>query len=824
MILDYKSRDNTGNACKSEFSDITSTMTLNEKPSKPSIDTNPTGTICSVLPYSANIDWTSTANTEYIVQYRKDSGVWTDSPNSWLTSGTAADSIQLVTAGTYDFRLKSRDSLNTSCESDWSNITSSFILVSKPSKPVIDSVPSGGICSTYPYNLNISWTSTANTEYLVQYRKDSGVWTDSPNSWLAAGSSSDSFNFNADGDYTFRLISRDDTYSTCESDYSDISAVLTLVEEPAKPVIDTITTGVVCTTLPYSFNLAWTANVNFQYLVQYRKDSGVWTDSPNSWLAAGSSSDSFNISAAGNYEFRLKSRVNTSCESIWSDISAVLTLVEKPSAPNIDSSPTGNICSSLNYSTNITWTGDTNFQYLVQYRKDSGVWTDSPNGWLVAGASSDTFDLSSAGNYEFRLQSRDKNQTTCESDWSSITTSLNLVEKPSKPSITTSPTGNLCTTLPYTANISWTGDTNFQYLVQYRKDSGTWTDSPNSWLLAGASSDTISITTEGTYDFKLISRDAADNFCESEWSDVTATVSVYETPTKPVIDSNYTNPICANTYPYNLTVNWTSTANTEYIVQYRKDAGSWTDSPNGWLVAGSNSDSFNIETVGTDIGGFYELRLQSRNAGLASCVSPLSDLKSFTIILKPEQVTGSDITDDGGVNSDDDGNIIYNWNTLTNTNACTYEINMDNSADPTTVYKTGIIGTATNYNAQTDGKTALSLGNYKWKIRAKRTINTYDCYGDWSNPIDSFDVVCPAFSAPTNLSTHTGNCSGFSTTFSWDAVTNVEHLWVEFSYDNINWTGNPTGYNSTDLGASATDYGVVTFTEASTKQYIGESE
>ena len=72
--------------------------------------------------------------------------------------------------------------------------------------------------------------------------------------------------------------------------------------------------------------------------------------------------------------------------------------------PSIDSSPTGDICSALPYNVNITWTNAAGLQYLIQYRKDSGVWTDSPNGWLAIGSSSDSFNLTSIGTYDFRLQ------------------------------------------------------------------------------------------------------------------------------------------------------------------------------------------------------------------------------------------------------------------------------------------------------------------------------------------------------------------------------------------------------------------------------------
>ena len=288
-------------------------------------------------------------------------------------------------------------------------------------------------------------------------------------------------------------------------------------------------------------------------------------------------------------------------------------------------------------------------------------------------------------------------------------------------------------------------------------------------------------------------------------------------PATPTIDSVPSSPICANSFPYSATINWTEDASDEYEyrVEYREEGGSWNASSTGWINngIGAIASSDIIDITSTGVGDTYEFRLQTRDKNNNSCISSYSAIKSFVLILKPDKVTsGMTVIDD----PDLDGDVIYNWNAIANTDFCTYEIYMDDSS-ASTLYKDGIAGTATSYDASSDGKTTLSADTYYWKIRSKRTIDGESCYGDFSSN-DDF-IVCPSLSLPANLSNHSNSCSPFNTTFSWDSISNADHIWVEFSYDNVNWSGNPTGYNSSDLGSSATDFGIVTFTEALTKTF-----
>jgi len=709
------------------------TVTIYINPNAPTLD------IVDSCTSKSEINFSSVNGASYYEIEIYDNENYTGTPIIYIKQSTEDYKIETdLTNGTYYYRIRTVTKDDEQLfYSNWSSSNFVIAVIDLTTNIIPDKL---SIC--YGETANLTWNTNAQYTYDVYYDTDNEINTDgailvesvnAPNNTLSSAPKPVS------GIYYWKIISKN---AYCSSKVA-VSADLFIVID-AIPASNIVVTNICSTDNP---SLSFTTTAGHSYDIYLDTDNSSSLSSATT-IQTGYTNSSYTHSTTiseNTYYWKIMSK-NGSCVSN-AVISNPFTVTNITNASSLIAS--GDVCEGA--TVNLSFTTTAGLSYDIYYDTDFTIDTTAtmvlaetitaPNNSLSSPISLGT------GNYCWKVLSK---IGTCTGSVSEVA-NFEVFSIPPKPSIDNSPNGVICTSYPYTVNIDWTSDVNTEYLVEYRKNAGSWQASPNSWLIAGSASDSFNLSMDGTYDFRLVARNKDNNTCLSNYSDIPTSLELAAKPSKPILNALAAST-CTNTFPYSITLNWTFTANTEYLVEYRKDAGSWQASPNSWLSAGSASDTFNIETNPADYGGVYEFRLTGRNENTSSCQSDISDIISTTIILKPEKITfaATPVNDD----PDTDGDVVYNWTALTNTNASKYELYMDTNADPVTLYTSiNPSSTTTSFDAATNGKTSLTNGTYYWKIRAIRTVNSIDCIGNFSD-IDDFTVAsacAPPSSKPTQI-------------------------------------------------------------------------
>ena len=519
----------------------------------------------------------------------------------------------------------------------------------------------------------------------------------------------------------------------CTSSYSE-TGTFEVYAIPTNPTLN----GIADICNGNNATVTWTTAAGETYDVDFWNGSAWQT--PDT-VGSGTATENTPGVASG-YKWRINTTKN-GCSSTYTE-TGTFEVFAIPTNPTLNG--VADICSGSNAT--VTWTTAAGETYDVDFWNGS-IW-QTPDTVGSGTATENTPGVASG--YKWRINTT---KNGCSSTYTETGT-FEVFAIPTNPTL--NGVADICSGT--NATVTWTTAASETYDVDFWNGSAWQT--PDT---VGSGTATENAPTAATgYKWRI---NTTKNGCSSTYTE-TATFDVTAIPAVPSFDSVPADPQCDTALPYTANITWTSSANTEYFIQYRVDAGAWTDANGGsWYASGTDNANISLNANGD-----YDFQIKARSSVDNSCGSAYSTASTaFTLIETPEKVTlaATPVNDD----PDGDGDVTYNWTAVADTTGVTYEIIMDSNASPSTSYKTAIAGTATNYA----GHTTLSDDTYYWKIRAVRTVNGDTCNGTWSD-IDSFVVSgCTIPSSPGGLGTSPGDGDvNFAQTFSWNTDGSSEYL------------------------------------------------
>ena len=696
------------------------------------------------------ITWTAVGGDTYDVDFYNGS--------AWVTpdfvgSGTATQNTPAAASG-YKWRI---NTTRNGCTSSYTE-SAAFSVNTTPTNPAIVGV--ADICAGS--NSTVTWSVAGGGIFYIEfYNGSSWVTPDS----VGSGTATQNTPAVATG-YKWRIQR---TLSGCTSTYTE-SGTFNVNAIPTNPAI----VGVANLCNGEDSIITWTAVGGDIYDVQFYNGS-AWV-APSS-VGSGTATQTTPAVATG-YKWRIKTTRN-SCTSTYTESSSfdVNAIPTNPAIVGV-----ANICNGDD--STITWSEVGGGTFSVEFYNGSAWIAPSSVG---SGTATQTTPAVATG-YKWRIQ---RTLSGCTSAWTeSSTFDVNAI--PTNPAIVG--VADICA--GSNSTITWSEVGGGTFTAEFYNGSA-WV-APDSTASGTATKN--SLTAAVGYKWRI---QRTLSGCTSAWTE-SGTFTVAPIPAKPTITAISNNCI---TLSHNVSIAWSTVTGEEYYIEAKKDTGAYAP------VGTWTSSSPVTYTINSGIGGVYTFRMKARNATVTSCESVSSDEVSATLVVEPPQVAGNDITNDGGTDIDDDGDIEYKWTALSD--ITNYEIYQQLNVNPPTTQLTNSISGAVATISRTDG---LADGTYYWMIRSIRTNGSQTCYGDWS-AVDSFEVSsCPTVATPSGLSTPTTvNCDADTITFTWGAIANAEHTYVEFTIDGT-WTDNPDTHNSNDLG-TGTSYGPITFSVGADKTY-----
>lgn len=453
---------------------------------------------------------------------------------------------------------------------------------SVPANPAAPVAPSS-VTTTVASDLTsvvATWPSvSAATSYSLQYRINSGAWTQ--NASLTA--TSFILNSPADGNYQFQV-------QACNLGGCSIFAISTAVgvwhvtAAPAVSAPGISSNG--------SYTVSWVAvSAAASYTLQQQTNGGSWTtiqtSNATSWAASGE--------GTGSYAYRVQGCNGGGCGP-WSNIVTTTVVYPPSSAPSV--SVPG---SSNNGSYAVNWgsvSGATS--YTLQEQVNGGGWStvqsSGATSWIASGKGN--------GTYGYRAQACNVGGCGPWSGTGSITVTYPPSGAPSVSALGSSTNGS------YTVSWSGVGGAN-SYVLQEQVNSGGWSAVQNS----GATSWSTSGKGNGTYGYHVQACNVGG--C-GPWSSV-ANVGVTLIPATPTGG----------------TATWVSGPYYKPVVKYSWNATAWATSYNvqesdpnsgGWVsfYSGTGTSASSLFLVNGNV--YFQVRACS-----ASGCSPWSASASITL-------------------------------------------------------------------------------------------------------------------------------------------------------------------------------------------------
>ncbi len=451
-----------------------------------------------------------------------------------LQSGTASGSYYIPTnvhsrsftnmpSGTYTYRLnKCTDYgpwVGTMCDSDFGPLPSvSVVVTNGPSTPGTPPKPSVGVTSVVSY-FGISFLMSSGATYSKVYESKNG------GSWTNIGNYTQAFNEITRDSGSYRYRTKSCNSAGCSSNYSPISATVTVLNIPNKPQYISGPSSDVDGTFSVTINPnSQAAEDNATYTLTRTGGPGGTTN-----FSMGSSlTRSENNLADGAYGYRVKACNVSGCSGLTSTKS--VSVYRKPGVPSI-SLPTTDTDGS--YSLSMSSSGAVTSYELREQVNGGGFVIQQING-------NSSWNYTNKSNATYGYQARACNILSC-SNWSG-TKSVQVLKTPGVPPNFTAPSASSSGNF----TVDWTSASGVvtSYQLQERFNGGSWANVPNND--GDLTAEYVSGRAVGTHQFRVRACNSLD--CSSWAPTRTVTVSL----TIPAISGP------ASSTTGNFTLSWTS--------------------------------------------------------------------------------------------------------------------------------------------------------------------------------------------------------------------------------------------------------------------------
>lgn len=581
---------------------------------------------------AANADLTWDANTEAdLAGYKVYYGTSSRSYGAPIDVGNQTSySVTGLGSQTYYFAVTA---YNTSgAESGYSNeVSKSF---SDTTAPTLSTITVAGITST---GATISWTTNEASTSQVEYGLTAAYGSSSAlDSTLVTSHSRALSSLTPSTTYHYRVLSRDAAGNLATS--GDGTFTTSAAPDTTPPAISGIATANISNN---AGTVSWTTNEPSDTQIQYGTTTSYGSSTTrNTAMVTSHSQQITGLLPSTLYHFRVLSRDSAGNLATSGDHTFTTTAPADTTPPVISGTAASNVTSTsavVTWSTNETSTSQVEFGLTTSYGSSSALDTTP-----VSSHTRTLSGLSPSTTYNYRVISTDAAGNTSTSANNTFTTSA--TPDTTAPVISSISAGSLTST---SVNIAWTTNEASTSQVEYGPTTsyGSLT-SLDVALLTGHSATLTNLSPATTYNYRIISKDAAGNTATS--GNNTFTTAAQQQP------SDTTGPVISVVNAQDLTtdgvrITWGTDEPATGEIEY----GLTTQYGNSSGVNATLLNNHNLTLSGLQPNTLYHYRVKSADALGNLSVSadysfttnpqidsvPPADVENFTAIPGTKSVT-----------------------------------------------------------------------------------------------------------------------------------------------------------------------------------------
>ncbi|NKE72133.1 fibronectin type III domain-containing protein [Candidatus Manganitrophus noduliformans] len=427
----------------------------------------------------------------------------------------------LSSSQTYYFAVSA---YNTSgAESGYSNeVSKSF---GDTTAPTLSAIAAGSITSA---GATISWSTNEAATSQVEYGVTTSYGSSSAlNSTLVTGHSRVLSGLNPSTTYHYRVISRDAAGNTGTS--GDRTFTTSAAPDTTAPAISGIGASNITTT---AATISWTTNESSDTQIQYGTTTSYGSSTTlNTTLTTNHSQQVTGLLPATLYHYRVRSRDGAGNLATSGDRTFTTAAPPDTTAPTLSNIAASNIAST---SAVITWSTNETATSQVEYGTTTSYGSSSALGATPVTSHSRTLSgLSPATTYNYRVISQDGAGNISVSGNRTFTTSA--TPDTTAPVLSGIAAGNVAST---SVVISWSTNEAATAQVEYGPTTAYGSLSTlNTTLLAAHSASLTNLQPATTYNYRVISRDAAGNTATSGNNSFTTAAQSSSDTTGPVLSA-----------------------------------------------------------------------------------------------------------------------------------------------------------------------------------------------------------------------------------------------------------------------------------------------
>lgn len=581
----YQYRCIVSGICSPSETSSARSLTIN---TAPVINTQPANTtVCS----GGNANFSVAASGSGLTyQWQVNTGSsWSNLSNTGIYSGTTNSTLTLTGATTgsvsgYYYRCIVNGTCSPAVTSDSAELSINSLL-SVTTQPTNSTICSGN---------STSFTVVASASGLTyQWQVNTGSgWSNVTNTGIYTGATTATLNLatpaiSASGNQYRCVLS-----SSCAAPVNSNLATLTVNVAPA--ITAQPTNSTICLGSNTSFSVTATGSA---VTYQWQENSGSgWSNVTNTGIYSGATTSTLALTAptasVSSYQYRCV--IGGSCvPGVNSD--SVTLIVNTP--PSINTQPSvSTICSGNNTNFKVSATG-TSLTYQWEVNTGSG-WTNVTNTGIYSGATTDSLVLTAATTAENGNQYRCVVSGACTP---SVTSSSVALTVNSAPALTLQPANStICEGASTSFGITASG-TSLTYQWEVNTGSG-WSNVTNTGVYAGATTNTLSLTTPpasmSSYQYRCV----VGGTCVPGVTSNTATLTVN---TLPAITGQPTSSVICSGSNTSFEVSATGTS---LAYQWQVNTGSgWGNVTNTGIYSGATTDSL-VLTAATTAANGYQYR------------------------------------------------------------------------------------------------------------------------------------------------------------------------------------------------------------------------
>jgi len=535
-----------------------------------------------------------------------------------------------LTGSTYYFAVTAYNTSGT--ESGYSNEVSKRF--GDTTAPTLSSIAAGSITST---SATITWSTNEVATSQVEYGLTTSYGSSSAlNSSLVTAHSRVLNGLSPSTTYHYRVISRDAAGNTGTS--GDRTFTTAAAPDTTAPAISGIGTSNITTT---AATISWTTNELSDTQIQYGTTTSYGSSTTrNTTLTTNHSQQLTGLLPSTLYHYRVLSRDGAGNLATSGDRTFTTATPPDTTAPTLSNITASNITSTsavVTWSTNETATSQVEYGTTMSYGSSSAL-----NATLVTSHSRTLSNLSPSTTYNYRVVSQDAAGNISVSGNRTFTTST--TPDTTAPVISGIAAGNPASN---SAAISWSTNEAATSQVEYGPTTSYGSLSAlNTTLLTAHSTTLTNLQPATTYNYRVISRDAAGNTATS--GNNTFTTAAAQAP------SDTTGPSLAavgarDITSENVTISWGTDEPATSEVEY----GLTLDYGNSTGVNATLSNSHNQTLSNLQPNTLYHYRVKSADAMGNLSVSadytfttnplgdsiPPADIENFTAVAGTQLVT-----------------------------------------------------------------------------------------------------------------------------------------------------------------------------------------